>query len=408
MTAMRCFRSSASPVSRGSSAARRFPGRLALVAGLILLVSWPLRSAPARAQEQDPQARRSSAQERRSELRAIREQIRELEGRLGEVRERELGLRERLERVELELELQSRRLEEAETARELASSAVEASEAEVGRLERRLSEARGVLRKRLVGLYRLGRQGYLRLFLSARPGDDLLASVRTLRYLVQRDAEAVRRYVQAREDLQAERRTLLAQQEEAERWAREEEERRDRLAAVRQRQSRLVAEARRERRRLAREAEELEVKERRLADLISALAEAAGRSLDGRPLQGFQGVLDWPLEGEVTAGFGPRLDPRYGTRVPHNGIEIDTEPGSEVTAVYPGKVLFSDPLEGYGPTVVMLHPGRVFTLYAKLSRLRVSSEDVLSLGDVVGTSSDHLYFEIRVENRPQDPLLWLR
>jgi septal ring factor EnvC (AmiA/AmiB activator) len=33
---------------------------------------------------------------------------------------------------------------------------------------------------------------------------------------------------------------------------------------------------------------------------------------------------------------------------------------------------------------------------------------MVSLGDVVGLSTDKLYFEIRVEKRPEDPMSWLR
>jgi septal ring factor EnvC (AmiA/AmiB activator) len=76
--------------------------------------------------------------------------------------------------------------------------------------------------------------------------------------------------------------------------------------------------------------------------------------------------------------------------------------------VYPGKVLFAAPFEGYGLTAVVFHPGRVFTLYAGLSELRKAKEDMVSLSDTVGLATDKLYFEIRVENRPDDPLLWLR
>ena len=43
-----------------------------------------------------------------------------------------------------------------------------------------------------------------------------------------------------------------------------------------------------------------------------------------------------------------------------------------------------------------------------LPALRVGKEDMLSLGDAVGLASEKLYFEIRVENRPEDPLGWLR
>ena len=119
--------------------------------------------------------------------------------------------------------------------------------------------------------------------------------------------------------------------------------------------------------------------------------------------------LDWPTAGRVTQGFGPRLDPRYGTRVPHNGVELAVAtPGAAVEAVYPGKVLFAAPFRGYGPTVIVHHPGRVFTLYAGLAELSVGRDAVVALGAVLGTAADTLYFEIRVENRPEDPRAWLR
>lgn len=374
--------------------------RLAAVASRLLPTGLPLLlllAAPTRAQP-----------DRRADLDDVRREISRLEGLLDEAQRKEATLQNRLRTVEVELELQRQRLAEAEAARDLAVGEVEATETEVTRLETALEEARSALKERLVGLYRLGRQGYLRLFLSIEPETDFLGAVRTLRFLVRRDADAIRRFVESREALEEERQVLVARREEAERWAAEERTRRDRLVTVRRRQQGLLEEAAEERRELARRAEELERKERRLTDLIRALAAAEDTVLEGRTIQQFEGVLDWPLEGEVIAGFGPRLDPRYGTRVPHNGIEIAVPAATPAAAVYPGKVLFAAPLEGYGPTVVMLHPGRVFTLYAGLASLRVSSEDVVALGDVVGTAADRLYFEIRVDNRPQDPLRWLR
>jgi septal ring factor EnvC (AmiA/AmiB activator) len=56
----------------------------------------------------------------------------------------------------------------------------------------------------------------------------------------------------------------------------------------------------------------------------------------------------------------------------------------------------------------VLHPGRIFTLYAGLAELKVVKDDVLSLGQVVGTVTGQFYFEIRVENRPENPVDWLR
>ncbi|HEV7516739.1 MAG TPA: peptidoglycan DD-metalloendopeptidase family protein, partial [Thermoanaerobaculia bacterium] len=159
---------------------------------------------------------------------------------------------------------------------------------------------------------------------------------------------------------------------------------------------------------LAARAGELAERERKLSGFLDLLYGKSPEALAGRPMQDFRGVLDWPVHGRVTAGFGPLLDPRYHTRVPHNGVDIQTPPRAEVRAVFPGKVLFAAPFEGYGTTVVVHHAGRVLTLYAGLAACQVNREDMVTLGQVVGSASDKLYFEIRVENRPENPLNWLR
>jgi septal ring factor EnvC (AmiA/AmiB activator) len=123
----------------------------------------------------------------------------------------------------------------------------------------------------------------------------------------------------------------------------------------------------------------------------------------------FRGALDWPIEGEVVVDFGPRLDPRYRTEVPHNGVAIAPAPGEgEVRTIYPGRVLYAAPFQGFGLTVVVQHAGGVLSLYAGLSGLRVAKGDVVSSGDVLGSSSGELYFELREDNRAVDPLEWLR
>lgn len=369
---------------------------LPLVATLVAALVCPLFGQPA-----------PSPRER--DLTAIRSEIARLEDELRAARARERSLAERLEAAELDLALQERRVAEAAAARELAQERVDAAETAVARLGDELDAARTSLRRRLTGLYRLGREGPLRLLLAAEPGADLSAAVRLLRFLVRRDALAVDRYVEVRDRLEAERRLLEEERAEVERWLAEAEARRRELAAARSRQDRLLARARAERRELSERARSLIDKERKLSNLLDFLYGRAGTPLAGRPIQEFRGVLDWPVPGEVTVPFGPRTDPRYRTAVPHNGVEIAPEEGAPaVRAVYPGKVLYAAPFQGYGPTVVVHHAGRVFTLYAGLGALRVGQGDVLELGDPVGTAEGPLYFEIRRENRPEDPLNWLR
>lgn len=374
---------------------RRATGPAAAVSALVavlLAVVLPAAEAPSRQEE----------------LAGIRAEIGRLEARLGSLRERRSGLAERLEVLEVELALQEERLAEARAAVALAGERAAESEREVARLELELDRAREDLSRRVAGLYRLGGQGHLRLLLALDPGDDVLGGLRLLRYLARRDAASVERYTAARQELLVERELLDARRQEVDEWLAVEDRRRDELAAARVRQAQALASLDAERRRLASEAGELSQRAERLERFLGILSGQSGGGPAGVPMQEVEGVLDWPVAGEVTAGFGFRLDPRYRTRIPHNGLTIATRRGAEVRAVYPGEVLFAAPFQGYGPTAVVLHPGRVFTLYAGLEELAVEPGRSLALGETVGRAAESLYFEVRVDNAPQDPRRWLR
>ncbi|MEM1201704.1 MAG: peptidoglycan DD-metalloendopeptidase family protein [Acidobacteriota bacterium] len=350
-----------------------------------------------------------SLETREQELEEIREQISKLRSSLDSMRSREATLEDQLERVGTELQLQQARFDEATAALDLASARAADAETRVGELEVALGEVRGDLRRRLAGLYRLGRQGYLRLFLALDTGQDLLPAIRQLRFLVLRDRKDLDRFTELRESLAGERARLVAELEEVAQWRGQEAQRRDDLVAAKRRHQGVLDRVTRERRRLAEEASALEDKERKLTRFVETLvADEGSASLDGTPIQDFRGVLDWPAVGDVTLEFGPRTDPRYRTQVPHNGLDLATQAGDKVRVVFPGEVLYASTFEGYGTMVVVHHPGRVFTLYAGLDLLNVGKGDVLALGDVIGVATDVLYFEIRIENQPQNPREWLR
>ena len=345
---------------------------------------------------------------REAELEGIRDQIMVLQGELNRVRQEATGLRGDLQQTEVALELQRTRLAEAQAARLLAEESLAGVENEIVDLEGRLEELRLNLRQRLIDLYRLGQEGYLRLFLSIRTQEDLLPGIRQVRYLVQRDGGLLTDYELAHAELSFKQEELAGHDEEVREWLEAESTRADQLERLQRRQSRILSQLEQEDRTLSLQTAELVDKEQKLANLLDFLYGRAGAPLSGTPVQGFRGVLDWPVQGRVIQGFGTRLDPRYKTRVPHNGLDLQTTARSAVRAVFPGRVLFAAPFQGYGLTVVVHHPGRVFTLYAGLEDLQVRKDDMLSLGQVIGLSTGKLYFEIREENQPVDPIQWLR
>jgi murein DD-endopeptidase MepM/ murein hydrolase activator NlpD len=131
---------------------------------------------------------------------------------------------------------------------------------------------------------------------------------------------------------------------------------------------------------------------------------ATRRALSG-PLPASPLPLAWPIQAEVSSGFGSR-----GNRF-HEGIDLSAALGTPVGAASGGVVTFADWNDGFGNLVVVAHGSGVVTYYAHLSRFSVGPGTRVGTGDVVGrvgstgrSTGPHLHFEVHVRGAAVDPL----
>ena len=121
-------------------------------------------------------------------------------------------------------------------------------------------------------------------------------------------------------------------------------------------------------------------------------------------------ILNPPVTGTVSSGFGMRYDPIHGTRTFHKGVDIAAPDGAEVVAPMGGRVIFSGPAPGYGNLVEIDHGNGLVTRYGHNASNLVSAGDDVLPGDpiaVVGSTgratAAHLHFEVREGGKPVDP-----
>ena len=132
------------------------------------------------------------------------------------------------------------------------------------------------------------------------------------------------------------------------------------------------------------------------------------------PIRPFRGDLPWPLQGNVVQRFGRVPSGRFGTTIVRNGIEVAGGEGADVRAVHEGTVAYAAPFTGFGTLVIVDHGQAAFTLYGYLAEAVVSAGTNVSRGTVLGTLGQSpsggaaLYFEVRIDGRPADPLQWLK
>jgi hypothetical protein len=120
----------------------------------------------------------------------------------------------------------------------------------------------------------------------------------------------------------------------------------------------------------------------------------------------------WPVRGTISSDYGYRFI--FGETNFHQGIDIPAPTGTAINAAADGVVAFAGERGTYGNLVILTHPGGFQTYYAHCSQLLVKAGDTVSLGQPVAavgstgrSTGPHVHFEVRYQNSPMDPLLYL-
>ena len=131
-----------------------------------------------------------------------------------------------------------------------------------------------------------------------------------------------------------------------------------------------------------------------------------------KPFSGLKGLLRLPVAGELMNRFGA---PREGGGVSWKGLFIRSPQGNAVKAIAAGQVVFSEWLRGFGNLVIVDHGEGYMSLYSNNESLykqvgeRVQPGDAIAaVGNSGGQSDTGLYFEMRHQSRPVNPLLWVK
>lgn len=133
-------------------------------------------------------------------------------------------------------------------------------------------------------------------------------------------------------------------------------------------------------------------------------------TLSGVNFASLKGKLRLPLRGEIMGRFGtPRAE---GT--PWKGLFIRSAAGQPVKAIANGDVVFADWMRGFGNLMIIDHGSGYLSIYAANESLLKQVGDRVKAGDGIATSGNSggmgdsgVYFELRQNSKPLDPMLWI-
>ncbi len=125
-----------------------------------------------------------------------------------------------------------------------------------------------------------------------------------------------------------------------------------------------------------------------------------------------KGHLTWPVSNGIPIRW-PGVYTIEGIRTETDGVEIKTNAGAPVRAVFEGKVAMVTNI--YGTLTVVIQHGEYFTSYSNLKSATVSKEERVTARQMIGsvatdpTSGDAtVQFAIYKSTNPVNPKLWLQ
>ena len=132
--------------------------------------------------------------------------------------------------------------------------------------------------------------------------------------------------------------------------------------------------------------------------------------LAGLNFAALKGKLRLPVRGDVTNRFGAN---REDSGISWKGLFIKADEGAEVKSVAGGRVVFADWLRGFGNLIIVDHGSGYMSLYGNNQAILKQTGDTVRGGDAIafvgnsgGNQANGVYYELRRQSRPFDPLSW--
>jgi len=129
----------------------------------------------------------------------------------------------------------------------------------------------------------------------------------------------------------------------------------------------------------------------------------------------WRGDFQLPIESKITSSFGNKRLFNGELKSYHNGVDFRAPVGTPVFAANSGVVKLADNLFYSGKVVIIDHGNLIFTIYAHLSKIDVTSGQQIEKGQQLGltgatgrVSGPHLHWGVKVHGTAVNPLHFIK
>ncbi|CAE77837.1 peptidoglycan DD-metalloendopeptidase family protein [Bdellovibrio bacteriovorus] len=278
-------------------------------------------------------------------------------------------------------------------------------------LDQKSRQQRTLLAERLRAMYKLGGPSIARFLFSSSSSASLERNLKILGVVAARDLELIKNYSRDLKDLEAKRKTLA--------------QRLDSMKSVEQKIALQEKALRKEQDLKGKLLDGIRKNKLFAINKINGLREKSLQyNIDDAGLFDLlfkpsfadqKGELSAPLEGVITRKFGLMKGQDHPYTLTHKGIFISAARGSNIKAVFEGRVSYVGTLPGFGTTLIVDHGDHYYSVYSHAQEVKVNTGDEVTgsqvlaqVGEAPQDGSSGLYFEIRHFSEPYDPQQWMK
>lgn len=368
----------------------------------------------------------SASANQQEELENLRRRIGEMQNEIAKTSESKTEAADSLRASELAISDSNRKLSQLTEQQHTADLTLNALQIQQQQLNQSLSRQKSLLENLLYKQYLGGKREYLEIILNNQDPNKIARDLQYFQYLARNRAAwlaDLRRDLTALNSVKEE---VHTQSVALQKLRDDQSDQKEKLKQEQREKQQILGQVSKQLTLQRKEITRLQHDENRLTSLVAKiaviLAKPKTKSLfrndnlpdnrfDGKPFEQLQGRLTMPVKGEITNKFGAS---RPDSTVVWKGVFIKSPSGQTVKAVASGRVVFADWLRGFGNLLIVDHGNAYMSLYGNNETLYKQVGDELRGGDTIATVGNSggnpesgLYFELRHESRPLDPLKWI-
>jgi len=369
---------------------------------------------PAQAGNKETEEINTLINDEQKELQALRKKIALQEKTISMVRAKESTVLKHLQKIGTQLKLKERELTISQLSYKINQKKILSLVQRYKKAEQKLKYHKNVLGLRLRSIYKEGPVYPLKIIFSSNNTTDLLQKIKYMNLIARQDSELLYEYKNKLERIKEDKRSLFVARSKIIKLKEKTILKKKEIERTKKIKSKFLKKIKEKKSLNIKTRKELVAASNNLNKLIKKLLVKLV-SGEGLEISDKKGRLKLPLNGRILNKFGRKRVKEYDSYIVYNGINVQAKKGSSVKAIFDGKILYAGELEGYGNLVIVGHGNEYHSLYGHLDDIKVSVDKVVKTGEIIGLSGDSgsiegevLYFELRRNGKPIQPLPWFR